>query len=69
MYFFNLPFFWLQDDSFSCVMKEMASHEFVPEHCIRMYFNDEPVEPFDTPATLGIGPADIIGRFVWNKLK
>ena len=42
-------------------MEEMARHEFVPANRIMMAVRDVTVNPDDTPASLKLTVADIVG--------
>ncbi|ELU07780.1 hypothetical protein CAPTEDRAFT_221353 [Capitella teleta] len=48
------------NQNFSSAITTMARHESVPEASIQLYFNDDLVESFNTPAQIGIGIADFI---------
>ena len=48
-------------ESFVQLFGEMAKHENVAENQIAMFLNDRRINLYDTPMTLGLGIADIIG--------
>jgi len=44
-------------------MSSVADNEGVSESDIIMFINDRTVQPYDSPQSLGITVADIVGRF------
>ncbi len=50
-----------QTQSFGDIYDSMAKHEFVAEEQVSMFFRDQKVQRYDTPARLGLTVADILG--------
>ena len=54
----------MQRDSFHGIIRAMASHEFVKENQIAFILNDISIKPYDTPSTVDLTVADIIGNLL-----
>ena len=52
--------FW-QTDTFHNIIRAMAMHEFVNESQVMLILNDISIKPYDTPASVDLTVADIIG--------
>ena len=56
--------FPLKDETFHRVFKEMACHECVKLEQVVMFFGDHTVRPYDSPGSLNVTVADIIGKHI-----
>ena len=53
---------YTQRDSFHGIIRAMSSHEYVNENQVTFILNDISIKPYDTPATVDLTVADIIGN-------
>ena len=51
-----------QKGTFEKILQQMAGHEGVPQERMVMFLDDRLIEPYDTPLSLGLHIADIIGK-------
>jgi len=58
-------FCFAQNDRFADVMSSVAQTESVSENNVIMFINDRTIQSHDSPRSLGITVADIIGLFLF----